>query len=92
LASLARTISVANAVRELKSNSSNWIHNEFRELTDFAWQNGYGAVAVSYSNIDAVKSYLANQQAHHHKQTYQDEFRELLRRHGIEWDEKYIWD
>jgi putative transposase len=53
---------------------------------------GYGAFAVSYSNIGAVKEYTANQAEHHHVRTFQDEFRELLRRHGLEWDERYVWD
>jgi hypothetical protein len=54
--------------------------------------NGYGAFAVSYSQIDQVKSYLANQQQHHARLSFQDEFRELLRRHDLEWDERYVWD
>ena len=92
LVSLGRTISVADAVRFVKSNSSNWIHREFSRHRDFQWQAGYGAFAVSYSSIDAVKAYLANQEAHHGKLSYQDEFRELLTRHDMEWDERYVWD
>jgi putative transposase len=92
LASLGRTVAVADAVRLLKTNSSGWIHDEFRELHDFQWQQGYGAFAVSFSNIGAVKRYLANQEKHHRKRSYRDEFRELLRRHGLEWDERYVWD
>jgi putative transposase len=56
------------------------------------WQIGYGAFAVSYSNIDAVKDYCKSQEKHHRAQTFQDEFRELLRRHNLEWDERYVWD
>jgi putative transposase len=92
LASLSRTITVADVVRAVKANSSNWIHREFPALCDFQWQNGYGAFAVSYSGIDAVKAYLANQEFHHATKSFQDEFRELLTRHGIEWDERYVWD
>lgn len=91
LASLGRTIAVAEAVRLIKSNSSGWIHGELA-LPDFHWQDGYGAFAVSYSNIDPVKSYLANQEQHHRRVTYQEEFLELLKRHNLEWDERYIWD
>jgi putative transposase len=91
LVSLGRAISVADAVRVVKSNSSGWIHDELR-IRDFEWQTGYGAFAVSYSNIDQVKTYLANQEEHHRKQTFQEEFLEFLRRHNIEWDERYIWD
>jgi putative transposase len=91
LVSLGRTISVADMVRLIKSNSSGWVHEELR-LDDFQWQTGYGAFAVSYSNIDAVKAYFANQERHHRAQSFQDEFRELLRRHELEWDERYVWD
>ena len=92
LASLARTISVADGVREIKSNSSNWIHNSLPELREFQWQQGYGAFAVSFSGIDAVKAYHANQELHHCNTSYQEELRELLKRHGIAWDERYVWD
>jgi putative transposase len=92
LASLGRSKAVADAVRLIKTNSSGWIHDEFKELGDFQWQQGYGAFAVSFSSLDAVKRYLADQESHHRKRSYQEEFRELLRRHGLEWDERYVWD
>jgi REP element-mobilizing transposase RayT len=91
LVSLSRTISVADAVRQIKSNSSGWVHGTLG-LMEFQWQEGYGAFAVSYSNLDQVKAYIANQEEHHGRMTYQDEFRELLRRHQFEWDERYVWD
>ena len=65
LVSMRRTITVADVVRAVKSNSSGWIHKEFPNLKAFKWQDGYGAFAVSYSGIDDVKKYLANQQEHH---------------------------
>ena len=79
-------------MRDLKSNSSAWVHEEFPGLARFAWQAGYGAFAVNKSNAAAVKSYIARQEEHHAKQTYQDEFREFLRAHEIEWNEQYLWD
>lgn len=91
LVSLGRTLAVADAVRLIKSNSSGWMHEELA-LPEFHWQNGYGAFAVSYSNIGAVKTYLANPEHHHRRDSFQDEFRELLRRHDLEWDERYVWD
>jgi len=91
LASLGRTLAVADAVRVVKSNSSGWLHDELA-LPDFQWQSGYGAFAVSYSQLDQVKSYLASQEQHHRRVTFQDEFLELLRRHALEWDERYVWD
>ena len=91
LASLGRTTAVADAVRLIKTNSSAWIHNEL-DMPQFEWQAGYGAFAVSYSNIGDVKAYIARQEEHHRRMTFQDEFRELLRLHDLEWDEKYVWD
>jgi REP-associated tyrosine transposase len=91
LVSLGRTIAVAEAVRIVKSNSSAWIHDEIGDRA-FQWQDGYGAFAVSYSNLEQVKLYLANQEAHHCKVSFQEEFREFLRRHDLEWGERYIWD
>jgi putative transposase len=91
LVSLGRTISIADALRLIKTNSSSWIHDEIK-FPEFQWQNGYGAFAVSYSNIEQVKTYIANQESHHQTLTFQDEFRELLTRHGLEWDERYVWN
>ena len=92
LVSLNRTTSVADLVRLAKSNSSGWIHDEFAELRGFQWQEGYGAFAVSQSNVDSVKAYLANQEEHHREMSFQDEFRELLKRHRLEGDERFVWD
>jgi len=92
LVSMSRELSVAAVVQLVKSNSSRWIHDSFAELAAFNWQSGYGAFAVSYSNIPAVQTYLANQKQHHAKKSFQTEFRQLLRRHEIEWDEQYVWD
>jgi REP element-mobilizing transposase RayT len=92
LTSLSRTSSIASVVKTIKANSSGWIHREFKALSEFQWQQGYGAFAISYSNIGAVKEYIAHQEEHHSRMSFQVEFREFLRRHGIEWDEQYIWD
>jgi putative transposase len=91
LASLSRTVSVAEIIRTVKANSSGWMRDEL-SFESFQWQNGYGAFNVSYSNLDQLKNYLAGQAEHHKQRDYQDEFRELLRRHNIEWDERYVWD
>src|SRR5882672_3818780 len=91
LASLGRAVTVADAVRFVKSNSSRWIHDELA-LADFRWQDGYGAFAVSYSNINQVKSYLENQEQHHRRISFQEEFLEFLQRHDLQWDERYVWD
>jgi putative transposase len=75
----------------LKGESSKWIHEEFREMRGFGWQDGYGAFTVSKSNIPEVVRYIQNQREHHRKKTFQEEYRELLEKHGIEYDERYIW-
>ena len=62
------------------------------DIADFYWQNGYGAFSVSMSNVDPVRGYIANQEEHHRRTSYQDELRALLRRHEIEFDERYVWD
>jgi putative transposase len=92
LVSMGREASLAELVRLMKSNSSGWVHDTFPELASFAWQAGYGAFSVSYSQLDRVKRYIDRQEEHHRNTKYQDEFRALLSRHGIKWDERYIWD
>lgn len=69
-----------------------WVHETFRDRGAFAWQAGYGAFSVSFSNLPDVKSYIARQAEHHRVRTFRDEFREFLRRHELEWDERYVWD
>ncbi len=92
LARYGRTISQADWVKELKRVSSAWIKDRNASLWSFAWQAGYGVFSVSTSNLDAVRDYVARQEEHHLKSTFQDEFRALLRKHGIEFDERYVWD
>jgi len=92
LVSLSREISVAVLLRLIKANSCKWIHETFPGQRRFAWQAGYGALAVSFSQIATVRRYIAGQAAHHRKITFQDEFRLFLQRHGIEYDERYLWD
>ena len=62
------------------------------QYRDFHWQGGYGSFSVSESNVEQVRAYIANQEEHHRKMSYQDEFRALCSRHGIEIDEHYVWD
>lgn len=92
LVSFSRDMSVAEAIRLIKSNSSKWLHEMFPPLHDFAWQTGYAAFAVSYSQIERVKRYIAGQEEHHRKRAFQDELRLLLKKHHIEIDERYAWD
>ena len=75
----------------LKGDSSKWIHEEFRTLRDFTWQDGYGAFTVSQSNLPEVIRYIQNQREHHRKKTFQEEYLEFLQKHGVEYDERYLW-
>lgn len=92
LCNLHRTITIAKLVEELKTSSSARIKEESPALNDFHWQKGYGAFSVSQSNVEDVTTYIANQDEHHRRRTFQEEFRLLLERHGIEYDERYVWD
>ncbi len=92
LVSMSREFSASQLIRVLKSNSSRWIHDTFPTMAGFAWQSGYGAFSVSYSQIEVVKAYILNQEQHHKKQTFQDEFLALLEAHRLEWDERYVWN
>jgi REP-associated tyrosine transposase len=91
LLSLPATLAVAEALRVLKSNSSLWAH-ETRHRTNFAWQTGYGAFSVSQSNAPAVVRYIRSQDEHHCMVSFQEEFIAFLKRHGIAYDERYIWE
>jgi REP element-mobilizing transposase RayT len=89
---LHRTLSAARAVEEVKKGSSKWLKTRAPAMRNFHWQNGYGAFSVSPSSEGRVRAYLLNQEAHHRKVTFQDEFREFLHRHGVPFDERYVWD
>ncbi len=91
LLSLPPALAVADAMRVLKTNSSAWVH-ETRRRAAFAWQTGYGAFSVSQSNVPTVVKYIRNQDQHHRRVTFQEEFIAFLKRHGIAYDERYIWE
>ena len=92
LCRFGRTIAQAEWVKELKRVSNLWLQEQGPDYADFHWQNGYADFSVSQSNLEEVKRYIAGQEAHHRKLSFQDELRALLRRHEIEWDERYVWD
>jgi REP element-mobilizing transposase RayT len=92
LFALSRTSSPAETVKEVKRGSSLWIKTKNPRLEEFRWQNGYGMFSVGFSQIPDVKLYIANQEGHHRKISFQDEFREFLRRYEVEFDERYVWD
>jgi putative transposase len=90
LARFGRTITQAEWVKELKRVSSLWV-KENSGITNFEWQGGYADFSVSHSKLEQVKSYIANQEEHHRKLSFQDEVRALLTKHEMDWDERYIW-
>jgi hypothetical protein len=72
--------------------SNLWLKEQGRDYLDFQWQGGYADFSVSQSNLPQVISYIAEQEEHHRTISFQDELRALLRKHDIEWDERYVWD
>jgi len=92
LSTLSRTCEAAEMVKEVKRGSSLWLKTRSGNLRDFAWQNGYGIFSVGFSQIEGVKNYIAGQEEHHRKVSFQDELRQFLRRYEIEFDERHVWD
>jgi len=92
LSTLSRTCEAAEMVKEVKRGSSLWLKTKGPDLSDFAWQNGYGIFSIGFSQVEIVKNCIVGQEEHHRKVSFQDEFRELLRRYEIEFDERYVWD
>ena len=82
--------SPAEVTRIVKANSSRWAHEKGNK--DFAWQTGYGAFSVSQSNVAAISKYIATQEEHHRKQSFQQEYMAFLKKNKIAYDERYIWD
>ena len=85
-------MSVSELIKELKRVSSVWVKSELPDLSGFYWQNGFGAFSVSPSHVEALQKYIVNQEQHHRRESFQDEFRRLLRKYGGEFDERYVWD
>ena len=92
LARLGREVQQSEWVKELKRVSNPWIKERLHNGGKFAWQAGYGAFSVSQSNVEEVRDYIRRQEEHHRKMSFQEEYRNFLRRHGVEWDEAYVWD
>ena len=92
LVRLGRTITIADYIKEAKRVTTAWLRPHAPALHQFHWQGGYGAFSVSHSKIREVIEYIRNQAEHHRAQTFQEEFRELLERHRIAYDERYVWD
>jgi len=92
LLSLARVITIADLVEEVKTNTSKWIKTKGREFRNFHWQKGYGAFSIGQSNVSTLRRYIRDQKQHHRRITFQDEYRKFLTSYGIDYDERYVWD
>ncbi|MCP3942773.1 MAG: IS200/IS605 family transposase [Desulfobacteraceae bacterium] len=92
LCNLSRTIALSELIKEIKRNSSKWVKTKGGACSNFQWQNGYGAFSVSHSNVQRVRNYIENQEEHHKKISFKDEFRNFMKKHGVEFDEQYVWD
>ncbi len=89
---LGRTITIADAVGKIKATSSLWVNQTRGFPEPFHWQGGYGAFSVDTSNVETIRDYIRRQPEHHATHSFQDEVRGLLRQHGVDWDERYVWD
>lgn len=92
LISMPATVSVSKAMQLIKGNSSKWIHETFPEHRLFEWQQGYGAFSIGVGDVERTVNYINNQAAHHGKMDFKTELRLFLKKHGIESDERYIFD
>ena len=90
---LSKNHPLSDVVQAVKKDSSKWMKTaQGTGNRDFQWQRGYAGFSVSQSNIEDVKRYIQNQVEHHRKMSFQDELRIMFRQHGIDFDERYVWD
>jgi REP element-mobilizing transposase RayT len=87
-----RTSSPADVVEAVKTGSSKWMKTRASDLRNFHWQSGYGAFSISPSHRPALERYIAGQAEHHRRETFQEEYRRLLAKYQIPFDERYVWD
>lgn len=92
LCNQSKNITISKLVEKIKTSSSKWFKTLDVSLLNFYWQNGYGAFSVSPELLEQKINYIRNQEEHHKKKTFQEEYRIFLEEYGIEYDEKYVWD
>ena len=92
LISLPTTITIAKGIQLIKGGSSKWVHDTFHDLSNFQWQEGYGAFSVDYSNINNIIKYIKNQHEHHRKKSFEEEYVLFLNKYGIKFDDKYVFE
>jgi REP element-mobilizing transposase RayT len=89
---LSKKIALMKLLEEVKSHSSKWMKTLDFSLSNFYWQDGYGAFSVNPAQVDRVAAYIGNQHEHHRKKDFQYEFRSYLKKYNVEYDERYVWD
>jgi putative transposase len=89
---LPPVVALSDAIRTIKSNSSQWVHQTFPDKNAFSWQSGYGAFSVSRSIVPRVAAYIDDQERHHQSQSFQNEFLTLLTHNNLVYDERYLWN
>jgi putative transposase len=89
---LSKKIALMKLLEEIKGHSSKWFKTKDESLQSFYWQNGYGAFSVNPEEVDAVITYINQQKQHHSKNDFQDEYRILLKKYDVDYDERYVWD
>jgi REP element-mobilizing transposase RayT len=92
LISLPRTLSLSKLIEEIKKGSSKWIKTKGNPYIDFGWQNGYGAFSIGQSAYEDLRKYIQTQKDHHKNISFQDEYRLFLRKYGVVYEEKYVWE
>ncbi len=92
LCRLSKNVALSQLIQKLKSASSKWIKSKSKELSNFYWQNGYGAFSVNPKQVEAVVDYISKQHEHHKQKTFQEEYRAFLNQYKIDFDEQYVWD
>jgi REP-associated tyrosine transposase len=89
---LSRTMAISKLIEEIKTGSSKWMKTKGDQYAEFAWQNGYGAFSIGQSQLSDLRHYIGNQREHHRRISSQDEFRQMLAKYQVEYDERYVWD
>lgn len=92
LISLPKKIDIPALIGDIKRDSSSWVKKQDARFINFYWQKGYGAFSIGQSQVETVVNYIKRQKEHHAKQTFKDEFRALLEKYEIDYDEQYVWD
>ena len=92
LCNFSRSITVGDLIETVKTSPSRWIKKQGAQYGDFRWQRGYGVFSVSQSKVEEARTYIETQEEHHRHVSFQDEFRALCKKHGLEINEQYVWD